>query len=214
VILTTRGPGKEERVFTADGATPLGDFPLLILINEQTASAAEIVAGALRDHNRAELLGTRTFGKGSVQTLVMLDAGGALRMTTAYHYLPSGRNIQKRPGAKTWGIDPSDGFYVPLTESQTEALRRGAQKRALLEQQPGPPLTAKSIEENFADLQLATAVRSMVTRLTGGTFLKVGRDSGAALDQAARIEEMRQRMNQLEREITELQQRIGKEKRP
>src|SRR5207245_5431665 len=107
LLLTTRGPAKEERVFRADGKSTLGDFPMLLLVNEQTASAAEIVAGALRDHGRAVLLGSRTFGKGSVQTVVMLDAGGALKVTTAYHYLPSGRNIQKRPRETSWGVDPT-----------------------------------------------------------------------------------------------------------
>jgi carboxyl-terminal processing protease len=226
VILTTRGPAKEEMVFKADGKTTLGDFPVLLLINEQTASAAEIVAGSLRDHERAVLLGTRSYGKGSVQTLVMLDEGGALKVTTAYHYLPGGRNIQKRPGAKTWGVDPSDGFYLPVTSAQAEALRQDAQKRALLELKTEggpkrPPLTPKMIEENHADPQLAAALRSMTARLTGGEFLKVGKDNGILLDQAVRLEEMRQRredllrsMNQLEREMAELQQGVGKEKAP
>jgi carboxyl-terminal processing protease len=223
VILTTRGPAKEEMVFKADGKSTLGEFPVLLLINEQTASAAEIVAGALRDHDRAVLLGSRTFGKGSVQTLVMLDEGGALKVTTAYHYLPSGRNIQKRPGDKSWGVDPTGGFYLPLTSAQTEALRQDAQKRSLLDPKKdspkGPPLTPKTIEENHADAQLAAALRSMTARLTGGEFLKVGKDDGLLLEQALRLEEMRQRreellrsMSQVEREMAELQKGLGKEK--
>jgi carboxyl-terminal processing protease len=225
VILSTRGPGKEERVFKADGTSTLGDLPLLVLINEHTASAAEIVAGALRDHDRAVLLGTRTFGKGSVQTLVMLDAGGAVKVTTAYHYLPSGRNIQKRPGDKTWGVDPTTGFYLPLTAKESTAMREDAERRALLEQKRAngpkspPKLTPKVIEENHADPQLAAALRSMTARLTGGDYLKVGKENGLLLDQASRLEEMRhqreeleRRMNQLEREITELQQGAAKDK--
>src|SRR5262249_53168009 len=133
VLLTTRGPGKEEMVFRADGASTLGTFPVIVLVNEQTASAAEIVAGALRDHQRAVLLGTRTYGKGSVQTIVKLDDGGALKVTTAQHYLPSGRNIQKLPGERSWGVDPSAGFYIPLTTAQTKALQQDAQRRALVQ---------------------------------------------------------------------------------
>ena len=82
----------------------MGDFPLLVLINEQTASSAEIVAGALQDRDRAVLVGTRTVGKGSVQTLIKLkDGGGAIKLTTAYYNLPGGRNIDRsrredRPG--------------------------------------------------------------------------------------------------------------------
>jgi carboxyl-terminal processing protease len=223
-ILTTRGPAKEETVFKADGKSTLGDFPVLLLINEQTASAAEIVAGALRDHDRAVLLGSRSFGKGSVQALVMLDEGGALKVTTAYHYLPSGRNIQKRPGEKTWGVDPTSGFYVPLSSAQTEALRRDAQQRSLLDVKKdspkSPPLTPKTIEENHADPQLAAALRSMTARLTGGEYLKVGKDDGLLLEQALRLEEMHRRreellrsMSQLEREMAELQKEgAGQEK--
>jgi carboxyl-terminal processing protease len=222
VILTTRGSATAEKTWKADGKNTLGDFPVLILINDNTASAAEIVAGALRDHERAILLGSRTYGKGSVQTVMKLDEGGALKVTTAYHYLPSGRNIQKRPGEKTWGVDPSDGFYLPLTAGQTEALRKDTQKRSLLglkeDELPKAParLTPKIIEEQHADPQLAAALRAMVARITGGEFLKVGKDNAALADQT-RLEEMRQRrdqllqsVKQLEREIAEMQKAAGK----
>jgi hypothetical protein len=153
----------------------------------------------------------------------MLDEGGALKVTTAYHYLPSGRNIQKRPHDKGWGVDPTSGFYFPLSAAQTDALRRDAQKRALLDPKKdaskGPALTPKVIEENHADPQLAAALRSMTARLTGGEFLKVGQDDGLVLEQAMRLEEMRQRrqelqrnMSQLEKEMADLQKGLGKEK--
>ena len=70
------------------------DFPMIVLVNGGTASAAEIVAGALQDHHRALVLGTETFGKGSVQTILPLDESSALRLTTARYYTPSGRSIQ------------------------------------------------------------------------------------------------------------------------
>jgi carboxyl-terminal processing protease len=224
VILSTRGPAKAEKTWKADGASPFAGLPLLVLVNDQTASAGEIVAGALRDHERAVLLGTRTFGKGSVMAIVKLQSGGALKVTTAYHYLPNGRNIQKRPGAKIWGVDPSDGFYLPLSGPQTDALLNDAHKRAVLglgkEDRPKEPkrLTAKVIEEQHADPQLAAALRSMTARLTGGDFLKVGRDSGLLQDHLLRIEDMHRRrehllanLKTLERDIADLQQVIGKE---
>ncbi len=100
-IVSTRG--RNERDTRRDNATP-GDLaeglPIVILINGGTASAAEIVSGALQDHKRAILLGTKSFGKGSVQTVIPLPGNGAMRLTTARYYTPSGRSIQAK------GIEP------------------------------------------------------------------------------------------------------------
>ncbi len=95
VIVSTRGrnnTAQDEARAHAAGTRP--EFPIVVVVNEYTASAAEILAGALQDHHRALVVGTRTFGKGSVQTVIDLPDGGALKLTIARYFTPSGRSIQ------------------------------------------------------------------------------------------------------------------------
>lgn len=97
VIVSTKGRIKEQNmVFEAHGNGTLDEFPIVVLVNEGSASASEIVAGALQDHKKALILGAQTFGKGSVQTIIPMNNGAGLRLTTARYYTPNGTSIQAK----------------------------------------------------------------------------------------------------------------------
>jgi carboxyl-terminal processing protease len=127
-IVSTRGRNPEEtQRFNARPGDMTKGKPVIVLINGGSASASEIVAGALQDHKRATLIGTRSFGKGSVQTIIPLGAGnGALRLTTARYYTPSGRSIQAKgitPDIEVLQDVPDD--LKAQTDSKGEASLRG-----------------------------------------------------------------------------------------
>src|SRR6516225_10231194 len=118
VVVTTHGrAGQDDHVYRAPATGDLlRGTPIVVLINSASASAAEIVAGALQDHHRATVMGTRSFGKGSVQTIIPLEGQGALRLTTALYYTPSGRSIQGQ------GIAPDIVVSLPKNQQVANAV--------------------------------------------------------------------------------------------
>jgi carboxyl-terminal processing protease len=123
-IVTTRGRSRSERTFTATGDAIDTDVPVAVLVNGGTASASEIVTGALMDRDRATVVGTRTFGKGVFQEIEGLENGGALDITVGEYFTPSGRNLGPRDGQR--GIEPQvraeDDPDTPRDEALDEAL--------------------------------------------------------------------------------------------
>jgi carboxyl-terminal processing protease len=127
-IVSTRGRNAEEtQRFSARAGDLIKGKPMIVLINGGSASASEIVAGALQDHKRATLVGTRSFGKGSVQTIIPLGAGnGALRLTTARYFTPSGKSIQAKgitPDIEVLQDVPED--LKARTDTKGESSLRG-----------------------------------------------------------------------------------------
>ena len=122
-IVSTQGRKADDtsRVFAKKGDIINGK-PLIVLINSGSASASEIVAGALKDHARAIIVGTRSFGKGSVQSIIPLPGNGAMRLTTARYYTPSGVSIQAK------GIEPDIKVEAGITDLKKEGLERGREE--------------------------------------------------------------------------------------
>lgn len=125
-IVTTKGRDHEPDTISSEVEPPFAEIPVAILIDEGSASASEILGGALRDNGRAVLVGARSYGKGSVQSVIeLVDNESILKLTTAYYYTPSGRRIHRPDKAKDedeWGLLPD--IAIPLSLEQRTRLAR------------------------------------------------------------------------------------------
>jgi len=120
VIVSVKTRGGQELVYQAQQAGTFPDWPLVVLVNHGSASASEIVAGALKVHRRGVILGARTFGKGSVQTIIPLEGGAGLRLTTARYFTPDGNSIQDK------GISPDITFEEEENSEKEDPLLKKA----------------------------------------------------------------------------------------
>ncbi len=122
IVTTRRRDGRVSETYDASGEAEFTDFPMAVLIDRNSASAAEIVAACLQDHHRAVIVGQRSFGKGTVQEIIDLESGcGAMKLTTASYWRPSGKNIAKPRNAgpkDSWGVSPDDGFEVVVNDEE------------------------------------------------------------------------------------------------
>ena len=155
-IVSTGGrQGNQNSRYFAKSGDLLDGLPLVILINSGSASASEIVAGALKDHKRAVIMGTRSFGKGSVQSIIPMPGHGAIRITTARYYTPSGVSIQST------GIAPDIDVELAVVENlETGAVREEDLRGHLENNAEGQSNTPAEEDEsvNLRDYQLARAI--------------------------------------------------------
>src|SRR5262249_15273555 len=154
----TRGRNQKEEVYDAhkEGTLmlPAKQYPIAILVDRQSASASEILAAALQDHSRAVVIGERSFGKGSVQNVIMMEHdSSALKLTTASYWRPSGKNIHRFPDSKEsddWGVSPSDGFEVKLKDEERLEFRLARNERDVVRTK-NKANEAKKEEKPFKD---------------------------------------------------------------
>ncbi len=155
-----RNPQQTMRFYARSGQEgKLLGIPMVVLINEGSASASEIVAGALKDRKRALIVGTKSFGKGSVQTIIPMEDGSALRLTTALYYTPSGQTIQEKGIIPDLVVeDQAPPVGKTLQNLRDEALARHMRKEGITDKPWDKPLTQAELDQ---DLPLKQAVEML-----------------------------------------------------
>ena len=179
-IVSTEGKNAIPKTWDAHKKGTFKDFPMAILINRYSASASEIVSGCLQDHDRAVVVGERTWGKGSVQNIVELEEGSsALKLTTAGYRRPSGKNIHRFKDSKEedeWGVSPNEGFAIKLSGPEMSLLHKYWRERDIVRKQETekPDSSDDGQETDFVDTQLKKSLEYLheqldVEKQTDGT---------------------------------------------
>lgn len=213
-IVSTKGRMFDEAIDRATSEGTITDLPLLVMVNGQSASASEVLSGALSDQGRAVILGTRSFGKGSVQTVRPLESGaGVLKITEQYYYLPSGRLLHRRDDSTVWGVDPTAGYFVPVTMDETLEMLRARREQEIIEHNEESEQVdlrdTQAVLDELSDPQLTAAVRVMQHRISSGEFEPVGIDANEPEDVAlAELNALRAQEERLLRELARLDKRM------
>jgi carboxyl-terminal processing protease len=172
VIVTVRHRGgKISRTHTASGQGRFTDLFMAVLINDKTASAAEIVSACLQDHHRAAIVGQRSHGKGTIQEVIRLEKDcGSMKFTTASYWRPSGKNINRPAKADDkadWGVSPDAGCTIAFTEDEQNKRRLWRGRRDAVETAAKKQAAEKEPGEPFVDRQLLRAVECVEKEAAG-----------------------------------------------
>ncbi len=165
-IVSTKGRNHKEEIYDAKAEgtllTPAEKYPMAVLINKYSASASEIVSAALQDHGRAIVVGERSYGKGSVQNIILMEHDtSALKLTTASYWRPNGKNIHRFPDSKEtddWGVKPNPGFEVPLKDDERLEYLLYRSDRDVVRSKPKPPSKDGKEKKPFVDRALEKAL--------------------------------------------------------
>jgi carboxyl-terminal processing protease len=164
-IVTIKGRRGEGQTFTASAPGTFDKFPMAVLIDGKTSSAAEIIAASLQDNNRAGLVGERTGGEGLVKSLISVEDGqSALKLPTAAFYRPNGKNIHRSPDAEEsdeWGVRPDEGYEIIWTEDEARAYQQYRRDRDAI---GNPPATAVQFEDTVLQKGLDYVLGKLASR--------------------------------------------------
>jgi carboxyl-terminal processing protease len=161
VIVTIKPRQGPETSYMAKGKGTWTSFPMVCLVNGYSASASEIVAGCLQDHGRALIVGSRSYGKGSVQTILPFEeTGGRLKVTTATFWRPNGKNLNKPSTSgkdeEDWGVKPNRNYDTPLSVKELNDLMDYQRDREIINRPGRPPVVTAPAD--FQDRQLQSAL--------------------------------------------------------
>jgi len=212
-IVSVTGRSKPKSGANATSTTQLGEVPILIMINGNSASAAEIVAGALQGNDRAVVLGSRSFGKGSVQEVQEI-AGGLLKLTVARYDLPTGRTIDKKltEDKELWGVDPNKGLVViEQFEDRLERLKTSEPYRVIAKNEPEDAQCGDAdwIETSLGDFQLAQALRTFTAKINEGEWSTLSEDDPVTASINDELEKLSKAADLHMEAIEEIQKRVA-----
>lgn len=222
-IVSVTGRVDPIRSWKADPKQVLQDVPIIVLVNSNSASASEIVSGSLQANNRVAILGTRTFGKGSVQEVLELTSGGMLKFTTARYDLANGRTIDKKLSEDTglWGVDPNEGLVILETRKEaTERIKSREPYNIITDDEPEEFTCGDLdwIEDSLHDYQLAQALLALRTNLETGQWPVLSEDdpvvsgiSDAVTELAKERIEILKELVKIGDRLTELQTELDEE---